>query len=379
MRKNKPTEDHVVQTSSLLSAHEVLVQHSSVIAGPDDLGELAGEVQSFIAQRNELARRLTLEIEATEKKLAELRRTKARLFPEGSSDLLVSESESQQRKPRKTKSIKTTQETVTVQRVTETVSHQGEASSRPVIDLIEDGADEDSEDGGPRIRPKRSVEVVHALGSERVEKTSGRSTKRRELHESHPSSPTLAFYPIRPAEPIQKIFDLPIVESHDHEAVTPTRLWTPPAVKHHAETASQLATERPRVLTSVRPSETRVTSYRAHRVLRTRVRRARRPGPWLRDWALLASASKLRKVARQRMMFSFLPHFSPNAVADELPGLQKSPRTSRYARRPMMQGDRRQLRQTYQPRRVKSTLRSLPLFWSRDGFRTGLKRARSAA
>src|SRR5580693_6518287 len=47
----------------------------------EDLGGLAAEVESFLSRRSELARKLTQEIEATEKKLAELKRTAALLFP----------------------------------------------------------------------------------------------------------------------------------------------------------------------------------------------------------------------------------------------------------------------------------------------------------
>jgi len=44
------------------------------------------EVQSFLSRRDELARKLSEEIEVTEKKLAELRSTLASLFPDGGSN-----------------------------------------------------------------------------------------------------------------------------------------------------------------------------------------------------------------------------------------------------------------------------------------------------
>lgn len=50
-----------------------------------DLGLLADEIQSFLQQRQELADKLAQEIEATERKLAELKRTAAMLFPEDPS------------------------------------------------------------------------------------------------------------------------------------------------------------------------------------------------------------------------------------------------------------------------------------------------------
>jgi hypothetical protein len=40
------------------------------------------DIQSFLAKRAELAKKLADEIEATERKLAELKNTQARLFPE---------------------------------------------------------------------------------------------------------------------------------------------------------------------------------------------------------------------------------------------------------------------------------------------------------
>lgn len=43
---------------------------------------LMAEVESFLSKRDELAQKLALEIEATEKKLAELKKTAASLFPE---------------------------------------------------------------------------------------------------------------------------------------------------------------------------------------------------------------------------------------------------------------------------------------------------------
>ena len=43
------------------------------------------EVQSFLAQREELAKKLAEEIAATEQKLADLKKTAAQLFPETAS------------------------------------------------------------------------------------------------------------------------------------------------------------------------------------------------------------------------------------------------------------------------------------------------------
>lgn len=58
---------------------------------------LMHEVQTFFTQRDALARKLAAEIEATERKLEELKQTAARLFPQSE------ESSVRERKARKTK------------------------------------------------------------------------------------------------------------------------------------------------------------------------------------------------------------------------------------------------------------------------------------
>jgi hypothetical protein len=68
-----------------------------------ELGPLADEVRSFLGRKEELAQKLAHEIETTEKKLAELKRTAAALFPEGLGNEPV---ERVERKPKKTKAIK---------------------------------------------------------------------------------------------------------------------------------------------------------------------------------------------------------------------------------------------------------------------------------
>lgn len=59
---------------------------------------LIEEVQQFLGKRAELAAKLTQEIEATEKKLVELKRTVALLFPENAPSIY------KDRKPKKAKS-----------------------------------------------------------------------------------------------------------------------------------------------------------------------------------------------------------------------------------------------------------------------------------
>jgi hypothetical protein len=58
---------------------------------------LLGEVQSFLSKRADLAKKLADEIEATENKLAELKRTAAMLFPENHGN------GPKERKPKKVK------------------------------------------------------------------------------------------------------------------------------------------------------------------------------------------------------------------------------------------------------------------------------------
>ena len=58
------------------------VEHGQQAQRGADLGTLTEEVQSFLDRRSELARKLAQEIDATEKKLAELKRAAGLLFPE---------------------------------------------------------------------------------------------------------------------------------------------------------------------------------------------------------------------------------------------------------------------------------------------------------
>ena len=74
-----PHEDHVPTTSPSERATLGIATAATGIA----LHPLLEEVQSFLTRRDELARQLADEIEATEKKLDELRRTAAALFPDG--------------------------------------------------------------------------------------------------------------------------------------------------------------------------------------------------------------------------------------------------------------------------------------------------------
>ena len=122
MRKSKQKDDRSAELSPL-GFDEAVSQPSYHSAGADDLGELAGEVQSFIARRNELLRRLNLEIEATEKKLLELRRTKERLFPEGSLAVLSEPEPAERKTKRAAKTVKTPQASPDLLPAKESASH----------------------------------------------------------------------------------------------------------------------------------------------------------------------------------------------------------------------------------------------------------------
>lgn len=53
-------------------------------ADPESNSPLMEEIQTFMAMRDELAQKLAVEIEATERRLEELRKTAASLFPQAS-------------------------------------------------------------------------------------------------------------------------------------------------------------------------------------------------------------------------------------------------------------------------------------------------------
>lgn len=63
------------------AAQETLVEAATPAYVADEAAFLAAEVQSFLSKRGELAERLAREIEATERRLEELRRSLALLSP----------------------------------------------------------------------------------------------------------------------------------------------------------------------------------------------------------------------------------------------------------------------------------------------------------
>ena len=81
--------------------------HDSV---PAESLAIMDRVQAFLALRTELAANLAAEIEATEKKLAELRKTAALLFPESTSVAPVKDKKP--KKPAKPKVISRTDDQV---------------------------------------------------------------------------------------------------------------------------------------------------------------------------------------------------------------------------------------------------------------------------
>lgn len=65
---------------------EVQTQMNSPTMPDEQVGTLMAEVECFLSKRDELARKIADEIEATERKLAELKKTAASLFPESVSN-----------------------------------------------------------------------------------------------------------------------------------------------------------------------------------------------------------------------------------------------------------------------------------------------------
>jgi hypothetical protein len=100
MAKKKHSENHAAVPSAPAAIASEAAGHDDDDLSAEPLGELAGEVRAFIDRREELAAKLVQEIAFTEKKLAELKRTLALLFPEnatnGNADALQLE-----RKPKK--------------------------------------------------------------------------------------------------------------------------------------------------------------------------------------------------------------------------------------------------------------------------------------
>ena len=169
MRKSKQLENQPAHASAVFDGDEALADRSDPNSGPEDLGEFANEVQSFVTRRNEMARKLNKEIEAAERKLAELRRTKARLFPEGSVEI-PSEPERQERKPRRTsKSVKTSQESSDAQPAKELASCS-ESPSLLVIHQIDDDLETDN---GTGSLANRSDEAAETLPSQQVDTVVG--------------------------------------------------------------------------------------------------------------------------------------------------------------------------------------------------------------
>ena len=74
----------VEETPTPSVSSEIEVQTDSPMPH-EQVEPLMAEVETFLSKRDELARRFTEEIAATEQKLAELKKTAASLFPESVS------------------------------------------------------------------------------------------------------------------------------------------------------------------------------------------------------------------------------------------------------------------------------------------------------
>lgn len=83
MAKKKVREEETIETPKMELMPDTESAGDDAASGAEavETGTVLEEVQAFLAQRAELARKLALEIEATEKKLAELKQSAALLTP----------------------------------------------------------------------------------------------------------------------------------------------------------------------------------------------------------------------------------------------------------------------------------------------------------
>lgn len=86
MAKRKHSESQTAESLAHAPVDGEAVGQGSTDLSAERLGGLADEVRAFIDRRDELAGKLAQEIELTEKKLAELKRTAALLFPESAAN-----------------------------------------------------------------------------------------------------------------------------------------------------------------------------------------------------------------------------------------------------------------------------------------------------
>ena len=88
--KKQHKENGSVKTAELTPTFHVGVEGKAILESSPLPGEhvhpLMAEVESFLSRRDELARKLAEEIVSTEKKLAELKKIAASLFPERASN-----------------------------------------------------------------------------------------------------------------------------------------------------------------------------------------------------------------------------------------------------------------------------------------------------
>jgi hypothetical protein len=100
MAKRKHSQSQASDSHAHAPAVDKALEPRSADLSAERLGGLAEEVRAFIDRRDELAGKLAQEIELTEKKLADLKRTAALLFPESAANG-HGEKERQERKSKK--------------------------------------------------------------------------------------------------------------------------------------------------------------------------------------------------------------------------------------------------------------------------------------
>ena len=90
MAKKKSHEINQVSSAEAVTNHvndlEQLPESEQSLPASEPTHPLMEEVQSFLTLRNALAKKLAVEIEAMEEKLAELKKTAASLFPTSDGD-----------------------------------------------------------------------------------------------------------------------------------------------------------------------------------------------------------------------------------------------------------------------------------------------------
>lgn len=285
MRRNKQVYDRAAHGAELQGGEELSIQLNGRDTVADDLADLDTKVQSYIAQRNELAQFLTREIEATEKKLLELRRTKARLFPEGSVEI-IAEREPPERKPKK--SAKTAKAT----KAPASAPSRGAVSPRLDVDF--ETAD-----------IAQAIASGPAGGARSLLSESGDTTARtaaiyQELNALPPICAASGCGSMHPSWSFEPEFELPILSALPLEP--PTFVGHGLAAKTQqpktraARLPARLAAKRP----SRRPRRLRTSACPVRRIVQGRARLAARSALRSGDRRWVASVSRRGSANRSR-------------------------------------------------------------------------------